>query len=1505
MKLKQTVNSKKIILLILFLLFILLFSKNVNAESLSNDVEVEPETELTYYLDVTYDGVDNDGTQSNDSTNAKVLSSDVVVEDKIPDGMEFVGFVTTQNGTIGATLRSNGEACTGNVYDDTKEAEVDSGTWNSAHTEYYYHGLHYSEADRTVRFKVKNLKAGGVVKVGIIVRTPTVDDPSTQEVEDRRDFYNIASATENALRMLSNTVHVFMGSQNTTLYDVKYQYTGTLPENNVPALPDTTSYAEGASVGVAAAPEIEGYTFSGWEGKTESSNTNVNVDATGTFTMPNENVVFTGSFTKINNKYKVTYQITGDKPEDYVVPIEKEYFEGTTVKVDSLKAGDRVGNYTFSGWSTNDATITQDDANNNQFVIGNSNVVLKGSFTKIKHNVEYRFFDTVLPPNSDSYLPATQSYGVGDKVTTATGVAQTEPTGYKFLGWYKEASFTMPDEDVVIYGEWGREYGKIKFDIKKEVVDKQVAYRVGDEVQFKITVKNTNNYELTDVVVKENYTKVNDGTPKTNDTKAVFVDGTGYVKETNEYAKISSLPANQSVEIFAKYTVIEDDERVGNLATVTNEVEIVRAIDAVNHSTLDAGEYKATADFNVVTSYRISGEVKKHNEERTNSTTNLKETVEVTGGTISNDYNTIKAQDENKTYFEYVNENASSNIQTITVTPDENHIVKKISLVSSKKDGTDAVTNVIYGEGAVTTAELKYTLNNDGTITLKPSASEQTKLFANVTNDKNIIAEFEAKKGKVTVHHMINSSEPGVNPTEHSFVEKEDLVGEPYITESITIHNYKLVNTSDNTTGKYKVGTFENGAYVENNIDVYYYYDVDEREVGELDYTVHYFYNGVEDESKKEQKHAQYKAEITTFTDKSAGHTFIEARAMSATGDLKEAPLTQNPLIVGMDVSKNVINVYYKTAYTITGKVKDNVGGTATNGSGNPALETVLYGENSKEKIVMTPNSGYDPMSLVIYTYNADNTKTEESLDINSFKNANGVITIPVGYFENVTTNKEVVVEFKKKTSVIVKYLEKTTEAEKAQQVTIPGHEGDEYTPEPAVIDGYRQAQIVANDGSKSNITFENKDKFDLSATNKMGNDTITVVFWYEPIPEGTVTIKHIEIDEADIKNGLTLTSGTVVKEETFSGKNGKLIDSTRKEFTDDVTGRKDISANGPTSTNPKLIVVGKDENSYTVTLTENSEGKIEPVEIRYYYEKQYNITTDIKEHTETIDGTQKSVKGGNISGEDENPYETVNKAGKNDKTIVITPDINYKVKSVKVNGNIISVEGFEDSNKVVTLPKGYFSNINEDKKVEVEFEKIPAKVIVKFLLNSDNSELVDSTKKLGLVGDTYNEGPKEIKGYNLVQTKLPTNNKGTMTEKDIVVNYYYEKIEEKPEIPEKKEEPKEEPKKETKEEPKNEPKEEPKKENKEEPKTQKESKIVMESKENPNPVTEEKVVTENKETPKKANEEKFITEVENKTTNNPKTNDDINIHFITFIITTCVYIKCKKKNKKKYIRRR
>ena len=398
-----------------------------------------------------------------------------------------------------------------------------------------------------------------------------------------------------------------MGKEDEETHSVTYSFTGTVPSGVL--APTSQDYAEGSTVSVANNPEVTGYTFSGW---TTSSVTVTD----GAFTMPNSDVTFTGSFTEVKKK-TVTYNITGTTPEGYVLPSVKSYSPGETIDLDGLKTGDVIGGYRFLGWQTNDVTV-----NDNQFIMPNSNVTITGSFEEVKYKVTYKFHNTVLPPNSESLLPSTQSYKPGVTVTLASNPTAS---GYKFLGWYHDNNFTMPEEDIIIYGEWKKEAGTFSPSISQEIVDKKKNYKTGDEITFKITITNTSGFAIKDVMIKEE--------------GANFITGSGYSTLSDHMAKVEAIPANDSAIIYAKYTVKDTD-----IGTKKSTAYIKGALSN-NDYVLEDNEYKSETNYNIGSIIVINNIVKG-----TMANTNKYFKVKVNIDCENPEKYTIQGQDSNISY---------------------------------------------------------------------------------------------------------------------------------------------------------------------------------------------------------------------------------------------------------------------------------------------------------------------------------------------------------------------------------------------------------------------------------------------------------------------------------------------------------------------------------------------------------------------------------------------------------------------------------------------------------------------------------------------------------------------------------------------------------------------------------------------------------------------------------------------------------------------------------------
>ena len=141
---------------------------------------------------------------------------------------------------------------------------------------------------------------------------------------------------------------------------------------------------------------------------------------------------------------------------------------------------------------------------------------------------------------------------------------------------------------------------------------------------------------------------------------------------------------------------------------------------------------------------------------------------------------------------------------------------------------------------------------------------------------------------------------------------------------------------------------------------------------------------------------------------------------------------------------------------------------------------------------------------------------------------------------------------------------------------------------------------------------------------------------------------------------------------------------------------------------------------------------------------------------------------------------------GYNTKEIVITPNTGYRVKEITINGTMYPLsELSEGEAHVITLGAGstdaFFKNVQEDKHVTVKFERIPARVIVKYKDVATNEEVIGVPEKVveGYVGKTYNEPAVEVPGYIKA---TPTEeypepiSEGVMGENPIEIVHWYTK---------------------------------------------------------------------------------------------------------------------------------
>ena len=205
-----------------------------------------------------------------------------------------------------------------------------------------------------------------------------------------------------------------------TAYTVEYAYDGTVPEG-ARTLPAVGVYLPGTEVAVAAAPELDGYTFDGWY---------LNGEKVTSFTMPAENVTLTGTWSQ--NEYTVSYDYGTAPAGASALPATATYHYGDTVTV--ADAATAPG-YTFNGWYLNGEKVTS-------FTMPAENVTLTGTWSLIP-----------VPGLTVTKTANDEKASVGDTISwniTVKNTGNVDLTGITLTDTLKAAG------DVTLYDANGR-----------------------------------------------------------------------------------------------------------------------------------------------------------------------------------------------------------------------------------------------------------------------------------------------------------------------------------------------------------------------------------------------------------------------------------------------------------------------------------------------------------------------------------------------------------------------------------------------------------------------------------------------------------------------------------------------------------------------------------------------------------------------------------------------------------------------------------------------------------------------------------------------------------------------------------------------------------------------------------------------------------------------------------------------------------------------------------------
>ena len=166
------------------------------------------------------------------------------------------------------------------------------------------------------------------------------------------------------------------------------------------------------------------------------------------------------------------------------------------------------------------------------------------------------------------------------------------------------------------------------------------------------------------------------------------------------------------------------------------------------------------------------------------------------------------------------------------------------------------------------------------------------------------------------------------------------------------------------------------------------------------------------------------------------------------------------------------------------------------------------------------------------------------------------------------------------------------------------------------------------------------------------------------------------------------------------------------------------------------IVENGKFENNGMIIKMNSKIGMSEVQELEVENtRKEFKITTEVKK----ID----NVKGGTISGEYLDVYETVKYGDSSTKEIKMTPDENYEIVGININGLDYSVNDLPDGEYV--LPN--FDNVTEDKHVVVTFALKENKLIINKVDKDTKEKLAGATFKLDQVDERAEPNKDEILG--------------------------------------------------------------------------------------------------------------------------------------------------------------
>ena len=387
----------------------------------------------------------------------------------------------------------------------------------------------------------------------------------------------------------------------------------------------------------------------------------------------------------------------------------------------------------------------------------------------------------------------------------------------------------------------------------------------------------------------------------------------------------------------------------------------------------------------------------------------------------------------------------------------------------------------------------------------------------------------------------------------------------------------------------------------------------------------------------------------------------------------------------------------------------------------NKILDSKVYEGNEGDEYKTAPKEfeGYDLVEDK-YPENHEGMMDRDLIEVKYYYVRK--ITVKIEYIDKITGFK------------IPEIIEKTDEngkieyEEKDSTETIDGHEGDSYETVEKHFKDYVIEKSMYPENAKGTMTV---------TVNEDGTlNTEILVRYYYAHTSGGVLERHLDIN----------TNQLLEDETRHEGHEGDSYKTLPKEFEGYDLVRERYPENGEGNMTKEEIIV----NYYYVR-----KAKV-IVEYLDKYTKEKLIELVEIEDSETEEKTYKEEDSTEIiEGHEGDKYET----------------------RVKAFDRYRLVEKPENAEGEMTVTVGEDGKVDETTYVRYYYVYVSKGVREEHIDAETGNGIIAPIEHKGYEGDKYKTAPKSFEGYELVKEYYPENSEGTMTREEIVVKYYYKKI--------------------------------------------------------------------------------------------------------------------------------